>query len=582
MGFGAAPRFGKTTALLGLSVALAGCDIVQGFKNAGDALFPPVKTYLDAPGYRLVEGSYRNLILLTSSELYVLARGTKEGDDSLYSIRYAVPTPCTIPAVGHYWAGGDISLGVAYVAYFHDAANRGLVSFSDTRCHVSPLTLPDAELPLDTYITPPDANGESRYELVVRSEGRLLLVDPGLGTYDVITETADAVMVGAGKGGVSFVYGAAAGNVQAFDRDWKYIDTFSENVQALGALDGSLFFEDVNGIQRATPTSHDGKSSIEVKQLSAEGCQLGFPAWAQHWLAFYEPCDDRKLAILDLDTERTTYPDYTVDDPRFLLMSVRAGTVDPPTPAAGVWSFYLRDIDYTAYSGTVVARSPEGNELVLGSAGALERTRLDSKEDYGFSLLDLNGETGRYVRWDFDGNVTELAHDVLRESPGVNFADLTIDYDGTAGTLAQLVHGEVLPVLERVPRRRFAYTDVQKRQALFSDFDGKNGTLSIGRPACTPGSDCERQYFEPVPVARNVHHPGHAFLDETEEFLPGIGFLDQYDEEHETGRFQYSNLELGFTSIVSEGVSDFTYAGNGILYSVPYGERAGIWLARAK
>ena len=74
MGFGVAPRFGKRTALLALAFAATGCDIVQGFKNAGDALFPPEKTYLDAPGYRLVEGSYRDLVLLTSSELFVLAR----------------------------------------------------------------------------------------------------------------------------------------------------------------------------------------------------------------------------------------------------------------------------------------------------------------------------------------------------------------------------------------------------------------------------------------------------------------------------------------------------------------------------
>jgi len=580
MGIRVAPRFGKIAALLGLSSALAGCDIVQGFKNAGDALFPPVKTYLDAPGYRLVEGSYTNLILLTSSELYVLARGTKQGDDSLYSIRYAVPTPCTIPAVGHYWAGGNIDLGVAYIAYFHDGGSHGLLSFSDTRCNISTLTLPEAELPLDTYVTPPDASGESRMQLVLRSEGRLLMVDPGLGTAEVITETAEAVMVGAGKNGVTFIY--AAGSVQAFSRDWKYIETFGEGLVSLAPADGSLYFEDVNGIQRATPVNHDGKLSIEVKDLSEDGCQLGFPAWAQHWVAFYEPCEERKLAILDLDTDKTTYPDYTVDDPRALQMSVRAGTVDPPTPAAGVWAFYLRDIDYGLGLGTVVARSPEGKELVLGAHGALERTRLDPKADYGFTLLDSNGDLGTFARWDFDGNVTEIAHDVLRESPGVSFADLTIDYDGTAGTLAQLVHGEVVPVLDRVPRRRFAYTDIDKRQALFSDFDGKNGTLSIGHAACTPDSDCEREYFEPETIARNVHHPGHAFLDESEPFLPGIGFLDQFDEEHQTGRFQYSNLELGFTSIVSEGVSDFTYAGNGILYAVPYGEGAGIWLARAK
>jgi hypothetical protein len=580
MGSHVAPRFGKAAALLALSTALSACDIVQGFKNAGDALFPPVKTYLDAPGYRLLEGSYKDLILLTSSELYVLARGTKQGDDALYSIRYAVPTPCTIPVVGHYWAGGNIELGVATIAYFHDGVSRGLLSFSDTRCNLSPLTLPDAELPLDTYVTPPDANGESRMKLVLLSEGRLLMVDPALGTYDVITETAESVMVGAGKAGVSFVY--AAGSVQAFDREWKPVETFGEALRALAPLDGSLFFEDVHGIQRATPSLRDGTTSIEVKELSADGCQLGFPLWTQRWLAFYEPCEERKLAILDLDTDRTTYPEFTVDDPRALLMSVRAGTIDPPTPAAGVWAFFLRDIDYNAGVGTVVARSPEGNELVLGARGALERARLDPKEDYGFALVDLSGDTGRFVRWDFDGNVTELARDVLRESPGGGLADLTIDYDGTAGTLAQLVHGEVLPVLERVPRRGFAYTDIEKRQALFSDFDGKNGTLSIGRSACTPGSDCERNYLEPVTVARNVHHPGHAFLDATEEFLPGIGFLDQYDEERQTGRFQYSNLELGFTSIVSEGVSDFTYAGNGILYAVPYGAGAGIWLARAK
>jgi hypothetical protein len=580
MGSRVAPRFTQCAALVGLALHVSACDIVQGFKNAGDALFPPVKTYLDAPGYRLVEGSYRDLVLLTSSELFVLARGTKVNDDSLYSIRYAVPTPCTIPQVGHYWAGGNIDLGVAYVAYFHDGSNHGTLSFSDTHCRVSTLTLEDAELPLDTYITPPDAMGESRFRLILRSAGQLLMVDPGLGSYEVISEKADAVLVGSGKGGTSFVLGE--GKMHAYDRDWKYFDSFADGVLALAPIDGSLFFEDINGIQRATPVNRDGKASIEVEELAPDGCQLGFPAWAQHWLGFFEPCDEKKLAILDQDTHETAYPDYTVDDPRALLMSVRPGTIDPPTPSAGVWAFFLRDINYFDGVGTLVARGPDGTELVLGSNAALERTRLDPKEDYGFAMVDVTGETGRFVRWDFEGNVIELAEHVLRESPGVNFADLTIDYDGTAGTLAQLYQGEVFPVLDRVPRRRFAYTDVQKRQALYNDFDGKNGTLSIGESACTPGTDCGRQYFKPTVVARNVHYPQHAFLDETEAFLPGIGFLDNYDEEHQTGRFQYSNLELGFTSIVSEGVADFTYAGNGILYTVPYGEGAGIWLARAK
>ena len=33
---------------------------------------------------------------------------------------------------------------------------------------------------------------------------------------------------------------------------------------------------------------------------------------------------------------------------------------------------------------------------------------------------------------------------------------------------------------------------------------------------------------------------------------------------------------------VSEGVADYVQPGSGLLYSVPYGDAAGIWLARAK
>jgi hypothetical protein len=561
--------------------ALPACDIVQGFKNAGDALFPSVKTYLDAPGYRLVKGSYRDLLLLTSSELFVLARGTKEGDDSLYSMRYAVPSPCSVPSVGHFWAGGNVDLGVSWIAYFHDGSSRGTLNFTDSRCNVSPLTLPDAELPIDTYVTPGDETTERRMQLLIRSERRLLLVDPGPGTFDVVSDTADGVLNGAGKGGVSFVIGD--GRIQAYDRDWHYIDTFADNVQAVAPIEGSLYFEDAAGIQRATPATHDGKLGIDVDAIAPDGCEFGIPAWSsRHLLSFFSPCSERKLTLFDQDTKEASYPEYAVDDPRVLVLTVRPGTVDPPTAAAGVWAFFLRDIDYGAGVGTLVARTPEGKELVLGTNAALERARFDATDDYGFALVDVNGETGRYVRWDFDGNVTTVAENVLRESPGVGFADLTMDYDGTAGTLAQLIGGQAVPVLERVPRRRFAYQDIEKRQALFMDYDGKNGTLAIGDPACTPGSDCQRQYPKPIVVARGVHHPSHAFLDETEAFLPGIGFLDQYDDDLRVGRFQYSNLELGFTSIVSEGVSDFTYAGNGILYAVPYGEGAGIWLARAK
>jgi hypothetical protein len=569
------------------AVGALACDIVQGFQHAGDALFPPVKTYLDAPGYRLVEGGYRQLVLVTSSELFVLARSSTEGDDSLYSIRYAAPEPCKIPKVGRYWAGGSADIGAAWIAYFHDGGNFGTLSFSDTGCHVAPLTLPEAELPF-ARITPRGPDGEPEPErmlLLIRSAGRLLLVDPASSEEPrLLIEPADGLLSGIGKPSVNFVL--SAGALVAFDAEWNYLTTFAEGITSLTSLGNSLFFEDVNGIQKATPAARNGAIEIDLEVLAADGCGLAFPAASRQWLAFFAPCDTRRLVLVDDsgDKAKLTFPDLAVDDPRALVLTPKPGLTGMVAPELeNLWAYFLRDIDYGTGVGTVVARSPDGTELVLGARGALERTLLDAGGEYGFALLDVGVDTGRYVRWQPDGTVTELATNVLRESTNVAFADLMIDWNGTSGTLVQRVEGELFTVLERVPRRNFAYQDVHQRQALFSDFDGTNGTLSIGERACTPGSpNCAREYFVPRVVARGVHHPDHAFLDEKDEFLPGIGFLDQYDVERAIGRFQYRNLELGFTSIVSEGVSDFVYAGNGMLYAVPFGEGAGIWLARAK
>lgn len=560
------------------------CNVVQGFEHAGDALFPSEKTYLDAPGYRLVTGGYRQLVLLTSTELFVLARSSVDGDDSLYSIRYAVPTPCSIPSVGRYWAGGSIDIGAAWIAYFHDGGNTGTLSFSDTGCHVSPLTLPDAELPY-ARVTPRDANGNletDQLRLLIHSAGRLLLVDPASAEPTVLVDPADGLISGIGKDDVSVVL--SNGQLEVFDQDWNYLSTFGDGVVNVIQRGESIYFEDANGVQRATPAERDGGVVIDTDVLAADACDLTFPAPGRRWLAFYSPCADQTLAIYDESTQELSRPPLDLEDPRALvLFPDPKGPATPKPELDAVWALFLRDIDYGAGTGTLVAHAPSGDEFTIGRSAALERVTLDDSGNFGFALTNVDGDTGTFVRWEPDGTVTPLASNVLRDGTGANWADLMIDWDGSAGTLAQVNGESVYPLLERVPRQDFSYQDVYGRQALFYDYDGENGTLAIGHAACAPGADdCAREYYVPEPVAYGVHHPDHAFLDASAEFLPGIGFLDQYDDVHGTGRFQYRNLELGFTSVVSEGVSDFTFAGNGMLYAVPYGEGAGIWLARAK
>jgi hypothetical protein len=76
---------------------LQGCDIVQGFQNASEAVFPTEKTYLDAPGYRIAAGGFSGLEFAGGTDLYLLARSSEPTDDSLYSMLYGDPKPCAIP-----------------------------------------------------------------------------------------------------------------------------------------------------------------------------------------------------------------------------------------------------------------------------------------------------------------------------------------------------------------------------------------------------------------------------------------------------------------------------------------------------
>src|SRR5688500_18795950 len=83
----------------GLLCLALGCDLVQGFQDAGDALFPEERTHLNAPGLRLVSGSYRDLRFASGDDLYLLARHLDAEDRNLYAMKYSKPRPCAIPRV---------------------------------------------------------------------------------------------------------------------------------------------------------------------------------------------------------------------------------------------------------------------------------------------------------------------------------------------------------------------------------------------------------------------------------------------------------------------------------------------------
>src|SRR5262245_50736776 len=98
----------------------SGCDIVQGFQNASEAVFPTEKTYLDAPGYRMASGGFSSLEFAGGTDLYLVARSSDPMDDSLYSMLYGDPKPCILPKVRVHGVGDGTVKGPAMIAYFDD------------------------------------------------------------------------------------------------------------------------------------------------------------------------------------------------------------------------------------------------------------------------------------------------------------------------------------------------------------------------------------------------------------------------------------------------------------------------------
>jgi hypothetical protein len=557
MSHGAGKTLVRAVLAGGCLVATSACDIVQGFENAGDALFPPQKTYLETPGFRLAAGGFHRLNVGVGDELYLLARDSDPtAEPALYSMRYLDPTPCKIEGVVRYWSSSLASDYPAQIVYLKANVGRGPLYFADAHCNVHDLVLPDAELP----------RIESKAGLLVPSGSDYVLVDAPKGTYRTVASGIQQ----------SYLYGPGAhfllieGRLHAYAPDtWDLVGAVGEDVRAVVGVGGWFIYEDVNGVHGVAATTATARPQLAELEVDPDGCRIGWVSGSV--LAYYSPCpgpevpaSEQTISLYDVSKEKTTHLDYAAVPYGFAI------ELDPKTESSeprfdrDYWYYVIRDA-----AGTLVARSPQGEEFVLGTGARLDRTNLDDKGEWGLAMLDVVENVGRLVRWQRDGSVETLATGVLAGS-----SDPIVNWNGSVGDRARIDDDGRLEILiERVPSRDYEYQDASRRwRAIFDQSDGITGTLSID----ASGS---RTFANKHAIAYGVRHGRHRFLDVV---LPGIAYVANYDVETDTGRLEYNNLELGFRGIISEGVADFIPAGNGILYTVPFGSARGVWLARAQ
>ena len=538
---------------------LLGCDIVQGFQDAGSALFPDQSTHLSTPALRLVEGGYTGIGLAAGRELSVVARPT-EGT-SLFVMRFANPEPCEIPDVGRFVASRNPNRVEAGIAYFHDYGTQGTLNFADTACKTFDFQIEDARLPL----------GETDTSVIVWAAGELLEVDPGTAKRTTLSSNVTNVITRAFSGRTLVRSGDG---LEVFDSAWKSQGIFGKGVGTVIKTGNGALYLDATGLRQLSAPTDPSVTKDEL--LVADACDVAMRD--DRWVTFYAPCAERRLRALHQPSGNLY--DLPLDaDPQYLRLVAALGSAGQDPTKDAFWFVFLRNV--TSSLGTFVVRAPDGVERELGDNAPLDHWDLQESdtETHGYALVNVANQVGDYVYWNAAGQTRTLAHGVDSRA-----GRLLIDWDGSTGKLAAVSGDRLQIVAEGVPEDGFEFADKSGEwTVLFHDFQGDSGRLSrfAGTLDGLAGTPADAPFASPAleEVAPSV---GYYTTTLFSALLPGTIFLANYDATTGTGRLSYENAELRFKATVDAGVSNYLVTSDYLLYTIPYGPDRGIWLATGK
>ena len=559
----ARPRLGLAL-LFGL--ASPSCNIVQGFQDAGDTLFPQQTSYLAAPGLQLAAGGYSSLDVALGTDIHLLARATDDDSGKLYAMRYTDREPCLIPSVTNYRATRGATRTRPILSYFQESVSQGTLHFADTSCTLYDLTFENARLPI----------AETETSEVVWAGTDLWLATPETGSQEQVAENVSDVLGDVFSGRHAL---RSAGRIAILSSDWKTPQFFGDAVGTVLSAGKSLFFSDNTGIHRIVAKA--AGQPLEAESVATDACALGIQD--APWVLFRSPCTGGPVIAFHEPSGKQYPLDFDADPRNLKLVAARQSRGLDPTQDP-FWFFGLRSGDSADSANTLVVRTPTGNEFALGAHSTLKQLRLleTETETHGYAMVDIAGEVGRYLWWDPQGNTQVLAEQALWRP-----SRLIVDFDGTfLGKLA-VTSGNRLLVLEKdVPAPSFEYKDSNGQwTALFHDvkMPQEQGQISVfsGTLDALNATPIDQPFVLPelLPVTGNA---GLFRSFPLNSVLSGVIYLADYDVAAGTGRLEYRNLDLRFTGQVAEGVSAYIVAQNQVLYAIPHGEHAGIWLVSGK
>lgn len=335
---------------------------------------------------------------------------------------------------------------------------------------------------------------------------------------------------------------------------------------------GPLYTVDGGVLRRYKSTSDT--SPIEIARDVCQVAQDGSSA-----IYFYSPCGTRNLQRYRIDAGQAT----TIDTGVSSIVSTR-----PKAGSANVYVLYTK------------AGNPSGQDLWLYSPDAdpvLVLSNFNHMYDWSpppsldvMAMVNADSVKGSVIRHNAAGDTPVLDSVSVKFSQGVlaNFdASASVGdlyYPLQLGTTPELA-AQGVPYVEQVSSvvsptidPNDPHTEIlQYGSAVITHATDAVGDLQLMRMP-SPTSQGPTQ---PVPLASGVSIGKFGFF----EHMTAIGYIENWDKKLRQGHLVVKELTLDAITEISDEVQDFQeiqWPSEGIMYVIWNGDRAGIWVAKAK
>jgi hypothetical protein len=565
--------------LLAALAPLGACNPESGFQSAADGIDPKDKSYVEGPGSRLTTGPYDRVSvdLDVDDQLHVLARRRDDGGQSLTVFGLNMQTGCTIAPNARMWFPPRPEGRPTRLLPYLDALDDngvGTLRFTNVDCQTEPYSLSGVRGLIGQMYDPDVVGFDAGF--LVKQGSSLVLADPWNGSTRVIVNDFRRWIQAGTATGPYLVWGDS--QIVVLGSEMEELGRFGNHVTALSQSTeyGGYSVMDDDGLHTLQTASDPSNTALfDFNLVDAEACGLPSGYTELGWALVHSPCDDPHLVAEQVAPgslfERRTF-EAQAD-------FVAAGVIGQPLTSAnapGIAVSFLTDVDPATGLGTLFVAQETGDAVQLGTNAPLWASMVadPSSPWVGFAMVDVQGGLARMIHWNWDGTTEVMAENVDLDASVSGF--LT-NYNGHSGDLAGLgTGGDLIVVAKGSPAfDTLVYSSDYQWELHLEHYDGLSGDLMFAE--------------EPAPVSGFKVAASRVAAGEYQELsllsLNGFAYVGDYDEQALSGALFVRNVSLGSTMLVASHVSDFAptfYPFPGLLYTVPSGDNAGIWFARAK